>query len=236
MKKRALTVLLTAAMTMSLFAGCGNGDTESGSQAGDSSQSDGGIQSQESAGEGEADSGDEAPEESAETPADDLSQHREITAWLYADDYKYFGSKDEAPLVKYLNEKFNCNVTFQQPPVGSETDSFNMMLGSNEYTDVMELTYSIDSPATLYEDGVIIDLAPYLETYMPNYYAWLNDPAHEEERKALYDDEGHCFVITAEAGDGTPSLVWGGMVYRKDIIDTMTGGSPPPIPAGIRSL
>ena len=226
MKKRALTVLLTAAMTMSLFAGCGNGDTESGSQAGDSSQSDGGIQSQESAGEGEADSGDEAPEESAETPADDLSQHREITAWLYADDYKYFGSKDEAPLVKYLNEKFNCNVTFQQPPVGSETDSFNMMLGSNEYTDVMELTYSIDSPATLYEDGVIIDLAPYLETYMPNYYAWLNDPAHEEERKALYDDEGHCFVITAEAGDGTPSLVWGGMVYRKDIIDTMTGGSP----------
>ena len=125
MKKRTLTVLLTAALTMSLFAGCGNGDRESGSQ------SDGGTQSQESAGEGEADSGDEAPEESGENPADDLSQHREITAWLYADDYKYFGSKDEAPLVKYLNEKFNCNVTFQQPPVGSETDSFNLMLGVN---------------------------------------------------------------------------------------------------------
>lgn len=226
MKKRALTVLLTAAMTMSLFAGCGNGDTEGGSQAGDSSQTDSGAQSQESADEGEADSGDETSEAGGENPADDLSQHREITAWLYADDYKYFSSKDEAPLVKYLNDMFNCTVTFQQPPVGSEADSFNLMLGSNEYTDVMELTYSMDSPATLYEDGVIVDLAPYLETYMPNYYAWLNDPANEEERRTLYDDDGHCFVITAEAGDGTPSLVWGGMVYRKDIVDTMTGGSP----------
>lgn len=220
MKKRALTVLLTAALTMSLFAGCGSGD--SGSQAGDSSQAESGAQSQESAeetdGKEEADSG--------ESPADDLSQHREITAWLFADDYKYFSTKDEAPVVKYLNDKFNCTVTFQQPPVGSEADSFNLMLGSSEYTDVMELTHSIDSPATLYEDGVIVDLAPYLETYMPNYYAWLNDPANEEERKTLYDDDGHCFVITAEAGDGTPALTWGGMVYRKDIVDAMTDGSP----------
>ena len=232
MKKRALTALLTAALTMSLFAGCGSGDKDSGSQAGDSSQADSGAQSQESTeeeeadGSEEADSGDEAPEEGGENPADDLSQHREITAWLFADDYKYFSTKDEAPVVKYLNDKFNCTVTFQQPPVGSEADSFNLMLGSSEYTDVMELTHSMDSPATLYEDGVIVDLAPYLETYMPNYCAWLNDPANEEERRTLYDDDGHCFVITAEAGDGTPSLVWGGMVYRKDIVDTMTGGSP----------
>ena len=218
MRKRVVATMLAGAMAAVLMTGCGDSGNGGGQVEG---QVNGGAKQEET---GAQTGGQES--DGQELAADDLSQHREISAWLYADDYKYFGSKDEAPVVKYLNDKFNCNVSFQQPPVGSEMDSFNLMLGSGEYTDVMELTYSIDSPAVLYEDGVIVDLAPYLETYMPNYYAWINDPANVDAKRALYDDEGHCFVITAEAGDGTPSLLWGGMVYRKDIIDTMTGGNP----------
>lgn len=158
-------------------------------------------------------------------PADDLTQHRSMTAFLQMDDYRYFGTRDESPLVKYLMDKFNFSIEFQQPPVGSEAEGFNNMLGSGMYTDLMEITYCTQSTTVLYADGVIIDLAPYLETYMPNYYAYLHDPANEDVYRAMYDSEGHCFVITAEALDDTPFLNWGGMVYRRDILDTMTGGN-----------
>lgn len=158
-------------------------------------------------------------------PADDLTQHRSMTAFLQMDDYTFFGTKNESPVMKYLMDRFNFDIEFQQPPVGSETESFNNMLGSQMYTDVMEITYSSQLPAVLYADGVIVDLAPYLETYMPNYYAWLHDPANAEAYKAMYDAEGHCFTITSEANDNTPWLNWGGMVYRRDILEAMTGGN-----------
>lgn len=164
------------------------------------------------------------PVHAEDMPADDLSQHRNMTAFLYMDDYRYFGTKDESPVIKYLSDKFNFSIEFQQPPVGSEAESFNNMLGSGMYTDIMEVTYSSQLPSVLYQDGVIIDLAPYLETYMPNYYAYLHDPANIDVYKAMYDSEGHCFAVTAEATDGTPALDWAGMVYRRDILETMTGG------------
>lgn len=161
----------------------------------------------------------------ADDSADDLSEHRTMTAFLSMDDYRYFATKDQSPVVEYLMDKFNFTIEFQQPPVGSETESFNQMLGGGDYTDLIEISYSTQSPAVLYTDGVIVDLHPYLQTYMPNYYAYLNDPANEEVKKAMYDSDGHCLAITAEARDGTPIVNWGGMVYRHDILETMTGGN-----------
>lgn len=158
-------------------------------------------------------------------PADDLTEHRSMTAFLQMDDYQYFGTKDESPVIRYLMDKFNFSIEFQQPAVGSESEGFSNMLGSGMYTDLMEITYSAQLPSVLYNDGVIIDLAPYLETYMPNYYAYLHEPGHENVYKAMYDSEGHCFTITTEATDNTPYLNWGGMVYRRDILETMTGGN-----------
>lgn len=166
-----------------------------------------------------------APALAQNMPADDLSAHRTMTAFLAMDDYKYFATKDQSPLVKHLMDKFNFTIEFQQPPVGDESNSFNMMLGSGTYTDLMEISYSVQHPSILYRDNVIIDLAPYLETYMPNYYAYLHDPANKNVYQAMYDAEGRCFTITTEATDGTPYLGWGGLVYRRDILETMTGGN-----------
>ena len=57
-------------------------------------------------------------------PADDLTQHRSMTAFLQMDDYQYFATKDESPVVRYLMDKFNFSIEFQQPPVGSESEGF----------------------------------------------------------------------------------------------------------------
>ncbi len=159
----------------------------------------------------------------AETlPEDDLSRHVDFSYWMYADDYKIYNSLDENPVVQYLNKKFNVTIEFQTPAMGSEADNFQTMLGTQDYTDVMNMTYCTESLNTLYNDGVILDLAPYLEQYMPNYYALLQKNA--ELRRMAYDDEGHMFSLyTVEDINRNQ---WGGLVYRRDIVDAMTGGNP----------
>lgn len=216
MKKKILSLILVACMSISMLAGCGDSTSSETKSSGSESS---GVDSV----------GEESKPIAVQT--DDLSESREITVWLYNDDYKYFDNMSKCPVTTYLNERFNVTLQFQQPAIGSESEQFSIMLGTGSYTDIMEITYSQEKLASLYTDGVVIDIAPYLETYAPNFYAWLNDEANSKKKSALYDEEGHLFTIPMQAGALDEEEVgegpyWGGMVYRKDIIDTMTGGSP----------
>lgn len=189
--KKLLAMLLCAAMLLSLLAGCG----------------------------GKADNG--AALADGKLPEDDESQEITISYWMYADDYKHYNSLNDNPVVKILNEKFNIKLDFQTPAMGSEIDNFNLMLGTQDYTDIMNMTYCTESLSTLYQDGVILDLAPYVEEYMPNYYALIQ--SNETLKKSVYDDEGH--LLSVAQLDNVERTQWGGMVYRRDILETMTGGN-----------
>ncbi len=194
MKKKLVSIALVAAMAATMLAGCG-GNTSGNSGAAESGEL-----------------------------TDNQETAQEISVWLYKDDYKIYDSYAENPVVTYLNDKFNCTLTFQQPAMGSETEQFSLMLGTGSYTDVMEVTYCQSGVSTLYADGVIRDLAPYVESCMPNFYAFINDPANADVKKALYDSEGHMFTIPS-AVRTQDELRWGGLVYRRDILETMTGGN-----------
>ena len=162
-------------------------------------------------------------ETASEAAAYDPDENLELSIWLYKDDYKLYDSYDENPVVQYLNDKFNCTLKFQQPAMGSEQEQFSLMLGTGSYTDAMEISYCQESVVSLYEDGVIRDIAPYVETYMPNFYAFLNKEENADVKSALYDSEGHLFTIPFQLRTKDETR-WGGLVYRQDIIDTMTGG------------
>ncbi len=203
MKKKVLAMLLMTAVTMGTLAGCGSADSASSET-----------------GNGEV-LGAAKAEESGVT--DDFSKAQEISIWLYKDDYKVYDSYNENPIVQYLNDKFNCTLSFQQPAMGSETEQFSLMLGTGSYTDVMEVTYSQAGVSSLYADGVIVDLAPYVESCMPNFKAFLEADENVDVKRALYDKEGHLFTIPNQVRVGDENR-WGGLVYRKDIVDTMTGG------------
>lgn len=205
MKKKVLSLMLVGAMAASLFAGCGGKDNGS-------------------AGGGTQGGGEPGGVEAVDVGADNLEESREITVWLYKDDYKIYDSYDENPVVQYLNNKFNCTLKFQQPAMGSEKEQFSLMLGTGSYTDVMEVSNCQEGVASLYEDGVIKDLAPYLENYMPNFYAFLNAPENADVKKSLYDKDGHLFTIPFQVRTQDENR-WGGMVYRRDILETMTGGN-----------
>jgi len=203
--------MLSAALCISMLAGCGK---DTGTEA--NSGGNGGT---------EADSGQSiAADDSMEAaglPEDDPSVNVVFDTWMYADEYKHYTSYEENPVVEYLNNKFNVTMEYQLPAMGSEAENLNLMLGTGDYTDIMNTTYSSESLQSLYENGVIIDIAPYLEKYMPNYYALLQ--SSDELRKMVYDDEGHAFgLYTIEDMERNQ---WGGLVYRRDILETMTGGN-----------
>ena len=198
-------MLLMASMTVGMLAGCGGGDGDSAEDATeDMADSQGG--------------GSQAASQDA-----DFSKHLTISAWVYTDDDddNLMENFNENPAVQYLSKKFNVTFDWQIPPTGSETDNFNLMVGSGETTDVFNVLYSTQSVASLYEDGVILDMAPYVEKYAPNLKAFIE--ADETRKKNAYTDNGELLYISKVPDEKI--VMWGGLVYRRDILEAMTDGN-----------
>ena len=117
----------------------------------------------------------------------DYTQPVDYTYWLYATPNDYYSDYSDNPVVWYLNKKFNMTLKFQQPAAGTEADSLNLMLGTGEYTDLIDTTQYTGSISQLYDDGIIIDIAQYLD-YMPNFKKLLEE--NETFRKNTYNDAG----------------------------------------------
>lgn len=149
----------------------------------------------------------------------DYSEHETFTYWLYATPNDYYASYSDNPVTQYLNYKFNVTLTFEQPATGTESDSLSLMFGTGEYTDAIDMAYYRGSIMELYDDGVIVDIAQYLD-YMPNLKKLLDE--NENYRKTCYDDYGH--ILSLRGISAEDEVRWGGLVYRKDILDIMTGG------------
>lgn len=161
-----------------------------------------------------------ASNQEAAAPAEDNSP---ITIWQVNDDSDYFTDYNSHPITLFLEEKFGIDLSFQLPPSGGENDAFNLMASTGDFTDVVSLgTYGNFTSQQLYEDGYLRDLAPYIEQYMPNYNAYLNE--HPQYRAAVTTEEGRIFGIVYASPIET-ELMWGGLVYRRDILETMTGGN-----------
>ena len=146
-----------------------------------------------------------------------------ITIWQLSDEAQSYTDYNSNPIALFIEDKFGIDLSFQLPAAGGEADSFSLMVSTGDFTDVISLgNYANVTAQQLYDDGYIYDLAPYIEQYMPNYTAYLN--ANPQYRAAITTEDGHIFgVVTAE--DISDVLMWGGLVYRRDILDTMTGGN-----------
>ncbi len=150
----------------------------------------------------------------------DYSQPVDYSYWLYATPNDYYSDYSDNPVVTYLNNKFNMTLKFQQPVAGTEADALNLMFGTGEYTDLIDTTTYTGSISQLYDDGIIIDIAEYLD-YMPNFKKLLEE--NETFRKNTYNDAGKILGLTSISASDID--MWGGLVYRRDILETMTGGN-----------
>lgn len=206
--KRSIVLLLCLTLVVSMFVGCKKSDTSEGTTS--------------TVTETETSSGSETEGENndpAVAKEIDFSEPVEYTWWLFATPFEYYSSYDQNPVVEYLNEKFNMTLKFQQPSAGTESDALNLMLGTGELTDLIDVQMYSGSLAQLYEDEVIIDIAQYLD-YMPNLSKLLED---EKIRKNVYTDNGQILGLPIMYSEDP--LMWGGMVYRRDILEAQTNGN-----------
>lgn len=143
--------------------------------------------------------------------------------WLLDDGVEniYYEDYNDNPVVKYWKDMEwdadgdgtgkKISVTFNTPPAGAQSDNFNTLLGTGEYPDVMAMSYSSQNAQSLYEEGIVLDLTEYVENYMPNYKAWMQEHA---DKAAYMSNDGKYLGLYTVAD--VPEDPWGGFMYRRD--------------------
>ncbi len=145
------------------------------------------------------------------------------TMWIYASaDASYYAEYSDNPAVKYLFEKTwgqdnkKIDIEFWAPPTGTASDNYQTMIASRTYPDVLNGVLA-DSAPTLYEEEIILDLTDYVEQYMPNYKALLdNNP--DVKSAAVYDVDGEERILSLTVGYEDYDYYFTGYEYRRDWI------------------
>lgn len=143
----------------------------------------------------------------------------------------YYDTYDQALSIQWINNQKwdtenltlskngkgdNVKFTFDVPIAGAETDYFGTMIGGGDYDDIIDLTYATDSPQQMVEDEVLIELTEYVEKYMPNYVAFLNDNPDLKELATVKDDEGKTHYYALYQVSDKPDDSFMGYCYRRD--------------------
>ncbi|HHV10839.1 MAG TPA: extracellular solute-binding protein [Clostridiales bacterium] len=204
--KKFIAILLCTLLIFSTFSACKKAGDANNSNNPDNSTS------------GDASPASTSGEGTGEPKTVDFSEHKEFSYWLFSSPNDFYSDYSDNPGLQYLNEKFNMTLKCQQPVSGTEQESLNLMFGTGEYTDMIDVTSYTGSIDKLYEDDVIINIADYLD-YMPNFKKLLDE--NEAFRKNIYSDDGK--ILKLSVLHTRDQLMWGGLVYRYDILKTMTG-------------
>ena len=256
-KNRLLSLLLIAAMTMALLAGCGgtSGSAASGSDA----------QSAESAApvESEAPAEEPAPAPEPETSAveeaslveepaaDDFTAanaamdfdgYREMLKGLTTSlpiteepvTISYFmgfegstlnyidgGTLDNHQVWAWLRENTGVTVDLRVVDKINETDQFNLMIASGDYTDLFPAAdYSAGMEAA-YEEEIVISLDDYLEEYMPNYWTIVNSDQKLLDEVQDSNQEGAQFLAVYAVKDQVANPSGQGAFVRMDWLEDL---------------
>jgi ABC-type glycerol-3-phosphate transport system substrate-binding protein len=132
----------------------------------------------------------------------------------------FYADYSENPIVRYLGNKHNIELKFQTPAVGTDANAMALMLATGEYPDLIDMSAYTGSASSLFSDGVIVDISQYLD-YMPNYKKILDSDINF--RRMAYNDDGQ--ILALRVIHTEVEFMWGGLVYRHDILETMTGGN-----------
>ncbi len=213
-----------AAMTAAsmLLAGCGGSD--SSAPAADTQEP--AAETTESADTQEADTETETEaaevEETTEPAEAVLGDNNGSTEFTWTvpmpDTEGVVDTWDESPAVlQWLKDcGEDITITWNEAPTTADSDFYNTLIATGEYTDVLPLQLLPSTAAQLYEEGIALDLTEAIETYMPNYMKWVEE--HPQYRNQIYqevDGEERMLSLYALNEVAEP---WSGLLYRRDWI------------------
>ena len=151
--------------------------------------------------------------------ADGDAETLKLSWWIPAGaDSSYYSTYEENPCMKYVEQTMTfrgkkVDLTFLVPAAGAELDNFNTLLATEEYADILDLSRSKMSAGELYEDGILHDLTPYVEQYMPNYMAALEK---SPDLKAYVSNDGKYLALYGIREKAQSNFM--GILYRRDWI------------------
>ena len=220
MKKRAFAILLCIAVLAACAAGCG-GDPKSSTAASPEtpaqSETPAETTPDEAAPQTSAleDSAAPAPEP-AHTISYPVGDGETYSVAIVMDgnllDYVPGGDPAEAAGMRIMQDKTGIN--FDYTVFAMLSDNMTLMISSGEWTDVIvkiDESYTSGVSGAL-DDDVILDLAPYIDEYAPDYAAFL--ASDDTYSKNTFDDAGR---LGAFYDFRIPSAL--GNVIRKDWLD-----------------
>lgn len=108
----------------------------------------------------------------------------------------FISSYAESPVYQAVQENTGVKIEFIHPAAGTEQESFQMMVASGDLPDLITMSSEAHYAGgfqTMYDDGVIIDLAPYLDEYAPQYKEVLNYT--DTGRMQAYTDAGNVLAF-----------------------------------------
>ena len=102
-------------------------------------------------------------------------------------------SFNDTEIKKYLEEATGIKLKFEHPVSGQETESFNILISSDDLPDIMEYSWSTyaGGPQKAIDEGVIANLNSYIDKVSPNLKKVLKEnPDYENFIKT---DDGNYF-------------------------------------------
>lgn len=118
----------------------------------------------------------------------------------------------------FVEEETGVHLDMTIVSMMEESEQLNLTLASGDYMDLMAINEAQISGGmtTLLDQDIATDIAPIVETCMPNYYAYIS--ADEECLKLSYNDEGQMAGTRSWAEKYVPNQ---GLVIRQDLMDEM---------------
>ena len=152
-----------------------------------------------------------------------------FTVWIpEGENSSMYDDYAENPVVKYLESKtwegdtgdeVNLSFEWQIPASGAQNEAMATAVASDNLADVVDASFitNVMPILELYEEGYILDLTDYVEKYMPNYMAYLeeNPDLAKTATNTLEDGTKAYLQIYAYQGE---EWMWGGWMYRRDWI------------------
>lgn len=219
--KKLITLLLAMAMVVSVVA-CGNSEKA--------------LSSKESPEQSSEESPEQSSEESVETEitfsnewAEEwgipdavfdypLEGDRKVTWFFPMDAFISVGCKDlnDHEVILEIEERTGVDIEFIHPAVGETETEFNLMVSSNEYTDIITWSNMYRGGVTAgIEDGVYYDHEEIIDKYSPN-YKWFREQ-NELRRKTTMNDEGQ--ILGYYNLSPYSEWMWLGLLIKKEALD-----------------
>lgn len=207
--KRIAAVMLAGCTVMGSMAGCGSKDAET--KTTDSVA----VESVASS----------ASEEVKESSEEVIPEVADLTYWCaILNSATLLNDLGEMPMIQEAMEMNYVNIEFFHPSTNL-TEAFNLKLSSGEFEDIVEYKWSsyAGGPAQAIADGVIIDLAPYIEAGLaPNFKKILDE--NPEIAKQVTTDEGQIYCFPA-IGDASVNVT-SGYYFRQDMLEKVSIEAP----------